>query len=462
MNEGTPPGASAPAPDNQTKPLGDVIAINEGLIKDHLNKVVVKTVEETLNAMLDAEADQLCGARRYEHSPDRVDTRAGHYERQLHTKAGEVTLKMPKLRKLPFETAIIERYQRREISVEEALVEMYLAGVSVRRVEDITQALWGTRVSPSTVSELNQKIAVQIEEWRNRPITGEHPYVFLDGIWLKRSWGGEVKNVSILVAIGVNQDGFREVLGVMEGAKEDKASWVNFMRHLKERGLAGVRLFISDKCLGLVESLAEFYPDALWQRCAVHFYSDVWTAVPTSKVREVAAMLKAIHAQEDLEQPRQRPCSSSRSCREMKLAGAADIVAEGVEETLQYFQFPSEHWRSLRTNNPLERADARDPPAHPGCRSISRRKQRPHPRLRTPAPHRRHPVGPQALHGYVPHQGPRPGTRSAQQSRRRRVRVTPNAYHQGHEGEEFLPLDPSQYTSVSFRPGSRHPVGSST
>jgi hypothetical protein len=133
----------------------------------------------------------------------------------------------------------------------------------------------GAHGCPSTVSELNQKIAVQIEEWRNRPLTGQHPYVFLDGIWLKRSWGGEVKNVSILVAIGVDQDGYREVLGVMEGAKEDKASWVNFMRHLKERGLAGVRLFISDKCLGLVSSLAEFYPDALWQRCAVHFYRDV-------------------------------------------------------------------------------------------------------------------------------------------------------------------------------------------
>jgi transposase-like protein len=162
--------------------------------------------------------------KRYERSADRVDTRAGHYERQLHTKAGEVTLKVPKLRSLPFETAIIERYQRREISVEEALVEMYLAGVSVRRVEDITQALWGTRVSPSSVSELNQKIGVQIEARRERPITGEHAYVFLDGIWLKRSWGGEVKNVSILVAIGVNEDGYREVLGVMEGAKEDKAS----------------------------------------------------------------------------------------------------------------------------------------------------------------------------------------------------------------------------------------------
>ena len=355
MNENPPDNAAATTVDSTTKPLGDVIAINEGLIKDHLNKVVITTVEETLNALLDAEADHLCGAKRYEHSDARVDTRAGHYERQLHTKAGEVTLKVPKLRSLPFESAIIERYKRREISVEEALVEMYLAGVSVRRVEDITQALWGTRVSPSTVSELNQKIAVQIEEWRNRPITGEHAYVFLDGIWLKRSWGGEVKNVSILVAIGVNQDGFREVLGVMEGAKEDKASWVNFLRSLKERGLAGVRLFVSDKCLGLIESLVEFYPAACWQRCAVHFYRNVWTAVPTTKVREVAAMLKAIHAQEDLKAAQEKAVLVVAKLREMKLAKAAETVATGIEETLQYFQFPSEHWRSLRTNNPLER-----------------------------------------------------------------------------------------------------------
>jgi putative transposase len=178
---------------------------------------------------------------------------------------------------------------------------MYLAGVSTRRVEDITEALWGVRVSSSTVSELNKKIYAQIEEWRNRPIQGQHPYVFLDGIWLKRCWGGEVCNVAVLVAVGVNQEGFREILGVREGAKEDKDSWMAFLRWLKDRGLAGVPLFVSDKCLGLVESLAEFYPQACWQRCAVHFYGNVFTAVPHGKVQEVAAMLKAIHAQEDLE-----------------------------------------------------------------------------------------------------------------------------------------------------------------
>jgi len=130
--------------------------------------------------------------------------------------------------------------------VEEALVEMYLAGVSVRRVEDITEALWGTRVSPSTVSELNQKISAKIETWCNGPIEGNRLYVFLDSLWLKRSWGGEVRNVSLLVAIGVNEEGFREVLAVAEGSKEDQASWTAFLRHLKERGLKGVRLFVSD------------------------------------------------------------------------------------------------------------------------------------------------------------------------------------------------------------------------
>ena len=127
-----------------------IIDINEQLIKDRLSTMVKDTVEEMLNGMLDAEADLLCNAERYEHTGARKDTRAGHYDRKLHTKAGEVTLRVPKLRKLPFETAIIERYRRRESSVEEALIEMYLAGVSVRRVEDITEALWGTKVSPGT------------------------------------------------------------------------------------------------------------------------------------------------------------------------------------------------------------------------------------------------------------------------------------------------------------------------
>jgi len=335
--------------------MAGVIQVDEKPIQDHLGQMVRATVEETLNQLLDAEADQLCGAKRYERSPERLDTRAGSYERRLGTKAGEVTLRVPKLRTVPFETAIIDRYRRRESSVEEALVEMYLAGVSVRRVEDITEALWGTRVSPSTVSDLNQKIYGKIEAWRSRPIENEHAYVYLDGIWLKRSWGGEIKNVAVLVAIGVNQYGDREVLGVAEGAKEDSESWTAFLRHLKERGLRGVRLFISDKCLGLVENLADFYPEAKWQRCIVHFYRNVWTMTPAGKIKEVAAMLKAVHAQEDREAARVKATQVAAKLREMRLGKAAAMVEAGIEETLSYYAFPSEHWRSIRTNNPQER-----------------------------------------------------------------------------------------------------------
>ena len=334
---------------------GSVIRVDEQELRGHLDEVVRTSVEETLNGMLDAEADRLCQAKRYERTAERIDTRAGSYERKLQTKAGEVKLKVPRLRSLPFETQIIERYRRRESSVEEALMEMYLAGVSVRRVEDITEALWGTRVSPSTVSELNQQLYERIEAWRNQPITGQFAYVYLDGIWLKRSWGGEVKKVAVLVAIGVDQDGYRQILGVVEGAKEDAESWRSFLRHLKERGLAGVELVISDKCLGLVEALGEFYPEAAWQRCMVHWFRNVLTVVPTSKAREVVAMLKAIHAQEDRIAAEKKATDVIGKLHDMRLAKSAKIVEEGVAETLSYMAFPREHWIRIRTNNPLER-----------------------------------------------------------------------------------------------------------
>ena len=341
--------------DTPSRGLGKVVQIDEEQIKSHLGEMVRESVEDTLNSMLEAEADQLCKAKRYERSADRVSTRAGSYQRKLHTKAGEVTLKMPKLRSVPFETAIIERYRRRESSVEEALMEMYLAGVSVRRVEDITEALWGTRVSPSTVSKLNQKLYKKIDAWRNRPLTGTYPYVFLDGIALKRSWGGEVRNVSFLVAIAVAEDGFREVIGVVEGAKEDKEGWGGFLRQLKDRGLNGVQLVVSDKCLGLVESVAEVLPEARWQRCAVHFYRNVFTMVPKGKVKDVAMMLKAIHAQEDRSEALAKARSVVKKLVSMKLKKAAELVRDGIEETLTYYRFPREHWRHIKTNNPLER-----------------------------------------------------------------------------------------------------------
>ena len=211
---------------------GNIIQLNEDLIKNNLKDLVRNSVEETLNALLDHEADELVRAGKYERTGDRKGYRSGHYERNFGTTSGEVRLRVPKLKGIQFETAIIERYKRRECSVEEALIEMYLAGVSVRRVEDITELLWGTKVSSGTISHLNQKAYKHIEEWRQRPLTGEYPYVYVDGIYLKRCWGGEIQNVSVLVAIGVNKDGFREILGAAEGMKEDRESWLNFFTYM--------------------------------------------------------------------------------------------------------------------------------------------------------------------------------------------------------------------------------------
>ncbi len=213
----------------------------------------------------------------------------------------------------------------------------------------------GQRVSPSTVSKLNQRIYRHIEAWRNRPIEGRHPYVYLDGVVLKRSWAGEMRNVSVLIALGVNDDGFREILGICEGAKEDKAGWRGFLAQLKARGLKGVELVTSDACLGLVESVGEFYPGARWQRCVVHFYRNVFRCVPAPKVREVARMLTAIHASEGLATARRKAGEVVDKLRTQKLRKAAELVNEAVEETPSYYEFPEEHWWRIRTNNPLER-----------------------------------------------------------------------------------------------------------
>ena len=240
-------------------------------------------------------------------------------------------------------------------SVEEALNEMYLAGVSVRRVEDISEALWGSKVSASTISELNKKAYVHIEEWRNRELKGEYPYVYVDGIYLKRNWGGEFETVSILVAIGVNSDGYREVIGAAEGLKEDKESWTNFLVWLKEQGLKGVQMVVGDKCLGMCESVNEVFPEAKYQRCTVHFYRIVFSATPRNRMREVTRMLKAIHAQESKEAAHKKAKDIVEQLRAMKLKEAAKKVEDGTEETLIYMDFPSQHWLKIRTNNVIER-----------------------------------------------------------------------------------------------------------
>ena len=334
----------------------NIIQLNEQVIKTELKDLVKQSVEETLNTLLEQEAMELTNASKYERTERRKGYRSGHYTRSLQTTSGNVNLNVPKLKGIPFETAIIERYRRRESSVEEALIEMYLAGVSVRRVEDITEALWGSKVSPGTISNLNKKAYSNIEVWRTRPLpSDQYPYVFLDGIYLKRSWGGAFENVAILVAIAVNQDGYREVIGAAEGMKEDKEGWRSFLVSLRHRGLKGVQLIVGDKCQAMCDSVTEVFPEAKYQRCSVHFFRNIFAVVPRKHGKEVGRMLKAIHAQEDKAAALEKAEHVAEKLRTMKLNKAADKLLTGIAETLTYMDFPEEHWKKIRTNNTIER-----------------------------------------------------------------------------------------------------------
>ena len=332
-----------------------IVSVDEETLKGDLRELVRKTVQDTINALLEQEAEEMVGAERYERTAGREAYRSGHYKRRLTTTSGQIELDVPKLRGATFQTAVIERYRRRETSVEEAIIEMYLAGVSTRRIEDVSEILWGAGVSAGTVSNLNEKAYKSVEEWRSRPLSGEYPYVFIDGIYLKRSWGGSYENVSILVAIGVNGDGRREIIGCAEGFTESKDSWKEFLLWLKGRGLSGVRMVTGDKCQGMVGALEEVFPQASYQRCTVHFYRNVFSKVPKQKRALVARMLKAIHAQESREAAMAKADEVAASLEGMRLGAAAKVVREGCLETLTYTDFPMQHWTRIRTNNAIER-----------------------------------------------------------------------------------------------------------
>lgn len=334
---------------------GNIVSVDEGSLRKDIKNLVRRTVQETLNALLDEEAAELVGAERHGRTAGREAYRSGHYTRKLVTGAGEVELSVPKLRGATSRTAVIERHRRRETSVEEAIVEMYLAGASTRRIEDVSEILRGAPVSSGTVPDLNEKAFAAIEERRQRPLGGGYAYVFVDGIYLKRSRGGPCGNVAVPVAIGASPSGDREVIGCSEGYTESADSWREFFSWLKGRGLSGVRLVTGDKCAGMLGALEEVFPKARYRRCTVHFYRNVLGRVPVTKRKEAARMLKAIHAQESREACARKAADVAAELEGMRLGAAAKVVRDGFEETLAYTDFPPEHWRRIRTNNGIER-----------------------------------------------------------------------------------------------------------
>ncbi|MGN9233988.1 IS256 family transposase [Atopobiaceae bacterium HCP3S3_D6] len=332
-----------------------IVSVDEESLRKDIVELVRKTVQDTLNALLEQEAEEMVGAERYERTAGREAYRSGHYRRKLVTTSGQIELDVPKLRGATFQTAVIERYRRRETSVEEAIIETCLAGVSTRRIEDVSEILWGAGVSAGTVSNPDEKACKSVEEWRSRPLAGEYPYVSVDGIYLRRSWGGSYENVSILVAMGVDGDGRREIIGCAEGLAESKDSWREFLPWPGGRGLRGVRMVTGDKCRGMAGALEEAFPQARYQRCTVHFYRSVFSKAPKQKRTLVAKMLRAIHAQESKEAAVAKAGEVAAGLEGMRLGASAKVVREGYLETPAHADFPMRHWTRIRTNDAIER-----------------------------------------------------------------------------------------------------------
>lgn len=320
------------------------------LLEEQIRGQVKAVLEEIMRAEM---AEQL-GALPYERTESRRGLRNGCYFRGLNTRVGRVVLKVPRDREGKFRTQVFDRYQRVEGSLEEMLVEAYIQGISTRRIQELTEALCDLRRSPSAQSRLNQRISEGLRQWRERPIVGQYPYLYLDGVVISMRWGQSVEKLAVLFAVGVSEEGYREVLGVFPGYIESEDSWREFLRSLVARELTGVRLVVSDNHVGIKKAVETVFPEAKTQRCMVHFMRNVLLRVPPRLRKEVGAALKAIFAQESAEEARVKAGRVVE--RYMKLLPASmKILMQGLEETLTYYSFPAGHWKKIRTTNCMER-----------------------------------------------------------------------------------------------------------
>lgn len=265
-----------------------IVSINGEPLRLGIKELVKNTVRDVIDRLLGEEAGELVSAERHGRAAGRGAYRSGRCKRKPVTSAGEVVLDVPRLRGVTFQTAAIGRCRRREAGAGEAVVEMRLAGVPARRIEDASRMLWGAGVSAGAVPDLNDKALAPAEEWGDRPLEGEYPYVFVDGVYLKRGRGGSCESVSAMVAVGVSGDGDREVIGRAEGLAEPKGSWEESLPWPRGRGLAGVRMVAGDRSLGTPDALEEAFPQAEYRRRAVRFCRSVPGKVPGRK-REGAA-----------------------------------------------------------------------------------------------------------------------------------------------------------------------------
>lgn len=307
----------------------------------------------TLQRLMELEAESRCGASRHERSPERVTQRNGYRDRQLETRLGTLELRIPKLRAGSYYPSFLEPRKASEQALVAVVQEAYVKGVSTRKVDDLVQALGMSGISKSQVSRLNVELDARVDRFLGRPLKGQWPYLWLDATYLKSRENGQVSNTAVVVAVGVNLEGRREVLGIACGPAETEEFWTAFLRDLKKRGLEGVRLVISDAHLGLKKAAAKVL-SACWQRCRVHFMRNALATVPKGQHQMVAAVIRTAFVQDS-------PPEASRVWRQTaetmrkRFGKPTEVMLEAQEDNLAFMSYPREHWPQLSSTNPLER-----------------------------------------------------------------------------------------------------------
>jgi putative transposase len=318
-----------------------------------LLREMVRTFAERLMA---AEVEVLCNAGYGEVTPERTNSRNGYRARQLDTRVGSIDLSIPKLREGSYYPGwLLEPRRRAERALVAVVAECYVRGVSTRRVEGLVQTLGIESLSKSQVSRMAKELDGEVAAFRNRPLdAGPYTYVSLDAMSQKVREGGRIVNVAVVIAVGVNAEGHREVLGFDVITTEDGAGWLAFLRGLVARGLAGTTLVISDAHVGLVDAIRSTLTGATWQRCRTHFMRNLLTRVPKSAQAMVATLVRTIFAQPDAASVWEQHARVVEQLNE-RFPAAAELLADAAPDVLAFTAFPKEHWRQIWSNNPQER-----------------------------------------------------------------------------------------------------------
>jgi putative transposase len=311
-------------------------------------------VGEVLQQVMEAEMEEIVGAAKSERTAGRVGYRSGYYVRSLITRVGQLELRVPQDRQGRFSTEVFERYQRSEKALVSTLAEMYVQGVSTRKVKAITEELCGHAFSASTVSQINGGLDQQLDQFAQRPLDDEYPYLILDARYEKVREDGVIRSQAVLVAIGVNDEGRRSVLAIGLAPRESPNSWREFLLGLKQRGLRGVELVISDDHAGLKKSIGEVLTEAAWQRCYVHFLRNALDYLPRKADDDCLQELRWLYDRRDLQEAR-RDLAAWLAKWGVKYPKLCDWVEQNIEETLTFYRFPKEHHKHLKSTNLLER-----------------------------------------------------------------------------------------------------------